>query len=126
MGERQLAPLPLGWGQKGVKKVCIPLTWAQPQGQVKRELRPYLPTEPAAPGRAGREWDRFWECSGEESWLAELVATWQCQSPGLRAPQERRWTKKVGEHPRPVLGGLGLPEGPCRLGRPGQGAVKGA
>lgn len=36
-----------------LKKVCIPLTRAQPQGQVKRELSHYLPTEPAQPGREG-------------------------------------------------------------------------
>ena len=52
-----------------LKKVCIPLTRAQPQGPVEREFSDYLPTEPAPPGRAGREWDRIWECSGEESWL---------------------------------------------------------
>lgn len=69
LGECYLYHSLLGGGGRMLKKVCIPLTRAQPQGPVEREFSDYLPTEPAPPGRAGREWDRIWECSGEESWL---------------------------------------------------------
>ena len=69
MGERYLYHSLWGGGGRVLKKVCIPLTRAQPQGPVEREFSDYLPTKPAPPGRAGREWDRIWECSGEESWL---------------------------------------------------------
>lgn len=63
------APSGVGW--RGVlKKVCMPLTRAQPQGQVKRELSDYLPTEPAQP--AGKEGvGPVGESGGEESWRAK-------------------------------------------------------
>lgn len=53
-------------------------------------------------------------------------AAWQCQSPGPRALRERRQSEEAGEHPQPVLGGLGLLERPGKRLGPGEGAVKGA
>lgn len=127
VGEGQLLPLSLVLGYKAVKKGVYPFNKGPTPGQAKRELSHYLPTEPAQPGRPRGSGTESGSVAQQGGVLAGLSwgAAWQCQSLDPRALLDRRWTKEAGENPRTSLGGAGLTEGPCRLGRPGEGVLRG-
>lgn len=117
------------WGGGGgvLKKVCIPLTRAQPQGQVKRDLSHYLPTSQLSQAQLKGVGQILGAKRGgvlDRLSRGELLGSARAQAPEpcCRGRHPRRQVST----PSPAWEVWGLPERPCRHLGPGEGAMKGA